>query len=242
MDKILTKDKLSITNREREAFRSIRTNLEFSEAPNQTIVITSSAENDGKTRIGFHLAQLFAHSGKKALFLDADLRKSIILKRLDADTELKGLTHVLSGEVPCLECVYPTDEKGFYIMPCGKLTSKSTELLASEILESVLEELKKEFDYVIIDTPPVGSIIDAAVIARVSDATAMVVSYDTTPYKRVKSDIEQLQKANKNFLGVILNKVEFKKNSYYSHYYGKYYSRYYGQYGKDKSRKGSSHA
>ena len=116
------------------------------------------------------------------------------------------------------------------MIPVGKFPSNPTELFTKERFDKLLEELKKVFDYVIIDTPPLGSVIDAAIIAKKCDASMLVIASDRTSRTFVKSVVAQLRTANPNFLGVVLNKVDVKSRGYYGKRYGGYYGGKYRSY------------
>lgn len=241
MEKIELVEQQPMTNREKEMYRTLRTNVEFTGIENRVIAITSCAPNDGKTTISFNLAAVLAENDKKVLFIDADLRKSVFIQRFQIKQKLNGLSHYLAGKMEASEVIYPTNRKNLYIMPAGMFPRNSTELLSNARMDALIPALKKIFDYVIIDTPPLGSVIDAAVIAKKSDASMLILAANVTPRVFAKRVLEQLKAANPNFLGVVLNKVNreergyyyYKKygyyNRYYSRYYGKYYGKYYGQ-------------
>lgn len=128
------------------------------------------------------------------------------------------------------EALYETNLKNLYVIPSGKFPTNSTELLGNSRFEELIIALKKTFDYVIVDTPPLGSVVDAAVAAKRCDGSVLVISEGKDSRKMAKSVLEQLKAANSNFLGVAMNNVEVRKNSYY-------YKRYYNYYSHDKSMK-----
>lgn len=224
MDKLELINKVSLTNQEKEVFRTLRTNIEFTGVENRIITVTSCTPDDGKTTVSYQLACAFAENGKKTLYVDADLRKSVFIQRFGIKSNPMGLSHYLSGQATIMEVLYKTNIERLYVMPVGAYPSSPTELLAKKRLPQMLEELKKAFDYVIIDTPPLGSVVDAAVIAKQCDASMLVLAADNSSRKFVKNVVARLKAANPNFLGVVLNKVDVK-NSYYGKYYGAYYGR-----------------
>lgn len=237
MEKIELTEQQPMLIREKEMYRTLRTNLEFTGVENQVIAITSCAPSDGKTTVSFNLASVLAENEKKVLYIDADLRKSVFVQRFQIRRKLNGLSHYLAGKLPGNEVMYPTNRKNLYIMPAGTFPSNATELLGNGRMDSLIPALKKVFDYVIIDTPPLGSVIDAAVIAKKSDASILVVAANSTSRVFAKKVMEQLKAANPNFLGVVLNKVQRKGNGYYYKKYGQYYGKYYGQDESEKSQK-----
>lgn len=161
-------------------------------------------------------------SGKKVLFIDADLRKSVLVGRHRVTEELKGLSHYLSGQAEMTEIVCKTQEPNLFVIFAGVVPPNPSELLGQERFETLLKRSKDAYDYIIIDAPPLGSVIDAAVIARVCDASVLVVAANSVSYKFVRTVKDQLEKTGCPILGVVLNKVDMKKNKYYGKYYGNY--------------------
>ena len=137
---------------------------------------------------------------------------------------------MLSGQKSVTEALYETNLKNLYVIPSGKFPTNSTELLGNSRFEELIIALKKTFDYVIVDTPPLGSVVDAAVAAKRCDGSVLVISEGKDSRKMTKSVLEQLKAANPNFLGVAMNNVEVRKNN-------NYYKRYYNYYSHDKSMK-----
>lgn len=228
MEKIELKESVGLTNREKEVYRTLRTNLEFSGVENRVIAISSCTPNDGKSTVAYYLASALAESGKRTLIIDADLRKSVLMLRFQVDGKKKGLSHFLSGKDNLNEVLYMTDKPNLFLLPTGVFPSNPTELLGNGRLEAAMVALKSTFDYIIIDTPPLGNVIDAAVVAKICDATMLVLASGVTSKGHARSVINQLKAANSNFLGVVLNKVDAKTNGYYGKRYGKYYGKYYG--------------
>ncbi len=231
MDKLELLEKVSLKNREKEVYRTLRTNIEFTGIENKVIAVTSCMPDDGKTTVSFQLASTFAENGKKTLYIDADLRKSIFTQRYQIKGNPKGLSHYLSGQTTVTDILYKTNRERLYVIPVGAFPNNPTELFGKERFGQLLEELKKIFDYIIIDTPPLGNVIDAAVIAKRCDASIMVLSADKCSRRFVKNVIAQLKNANPNFLGVVLNKVNMDGRGYYGKGYQGYYGKYYHAYG-----------
>ena len=209
--------------RSNEAYKTLRTNIEFSGADNKVIVLTSCTPDEGKSTVSLGLAMSLAEGGKKVLFIDADLRKSVLAGRHRVTEEVKGLSHFLSGQAEVEETMYKTQEEGLVVMFAGVVPPNPSELLGSDRFRELISRTKKEYDYVIIDAPPLGSVIDAAVIARACDASVLVVAANTVSYKFVRTVKSQMEKTDCPILGVVLNKVNMKQNKYYGKYYGNYY-------------------
>ncbi len=207
----------------REAYRTLRTNIEFTGLDNRVIAVTSSNPEDGKSSTSLNLANAFAQSGKRVLLIDADLRKSLLINS-HSRSAVMGLSHYLSGMATINDIISGTDIENLYVITTGKFPPNPTELLSKEIFKDMLDKLKTKFDYIIIDTPPLGAVIDAAIIAKVSDASLLVVASNTATSKRVKATIKQLTTANPNFLGVVLSKFNVHEARYYG---GEKYYKYY---------------
>ena len=212
--------------RSNEAYKTLRTNIEFSGEDNKAIVLTSSTPDEGKSTVSLGLAVALAEGGKKVLFIDADLRKSVLVGRHRVAQEVKGLSHFLSGQASLNDVICSTQEEGLHIIFAGIVPPNPSELLSQEKFARLIENAKKEYDYIIIDAPPLGSVIDAAVIAKVCDASVLVIAANAISHKFVRTVKEQLEKTGCPILGVVLNKVDMKKNKYYGKDYGKYYGNY----------------
>lgn len=214
--------------RTKEAYKTLRTNLEFAGKNNKVIALTSCTPNEGKTSVSLQLALSLAESGKKVILVDADLRKSVMQGRYRVSNEKYGLSHYLSGQVTLKEACCITNVENFYAIFAGPVPPNPTELLGSDAFREMISQLRDEYDYVIIDTPPLGSVIDGAVVARECDGVVIVIAANTVSYKFAQSVKEQLDKAECRILGCVLNKVDMRTNAYYGKYYGKYYGSYYG--------------
>lgn len=209
--------------RSNEAYKTLRTNLEFSGSDNKAIVLTSSTPNEGKSTVSIGLALALVESGKRVLFVDADLRKSVLVGRHRVTEEVKGLSHYLSGQADLNDVICRTQEAGLFVIFAGVVPPNPSELLGQKRFAHLIENAKANYDYVIIDASPLGSVIDAAVISKVCDASVLVVAAKSVSYKFVRTVKEQLEKTGCPILGVVLNKVDMKQNKYYGKYYGNYY-------------------
>ncbi len=220
-----------------ESYKRIRTNISFSGDDIKTIAITSTVPNEGKTEVSFNICRSFAEDEKKTLFIDADIRKSVLLARYGVDKEAKGLTHYLSGQTKDLnEIICETSIDNLDVIFTGTRSPNPAELLGNEKFAKLIEHARETYDYVIIDCPPLGSVIDAVLVAKVCDGTIIVVETDNVSYKAVQGVKKQLDKSECKVLGAILNKVENSGKGYYGYYkgygYGYGYDKYgYGEYG-----------
>ncbi len=202
-----------------EAIKTLRTNLLFSGADVKAVALTSFFEAEGKSTICFQLAASLAQAGKRVLLLDADLRKSRLINRLQVNTKVEGLSHYLSGMADINELLYETDQPGMDIMFAGACVPNSAELLGSAGFGSLIAKLKTIFDYVIVDSAPLGQVIDCAVIAPVLDGVLMVVDVTNNSYKMERRVKAQLEKSGGKILGVVLNRIDPKEHGYYSNHY-----------------------
>lgn len=215
-----------------ESYKSLRTNLFFCGEDKKIIAVTSCTPNEGKTNVSFYLSVSLAQAGKRVLLINADLRKPVHLEKIQVEGELKGLSHYLSQQASLSSIVYNTNIPKFHMIHSGAVPPNPTELLGSTYFKQLLDSLREVYDYVIIDTPPLGSVIDGAVIAEECDGSILVIESGVISYRFAQEVKEQLEKCDCPILGVVLNKVDMNKNHYYGKYYGKHYGKYYGKYGE----------
>lgn len=211
-----------------EAFRTLRTNIQFTSIDKdiKTISITSTGASEGKSTTSGNLALTVAKNGKKVLLIDADLRRSRVHEIFELPN-FKGLTNVLVGESNADEVINAVKEQeNLYIMTGGVKPPNPSELLASEKMKDLLEQLKTKFDFIIVDTPPVGMVTDGALIASIVDGTIFVCASGETEIKSALYTKNLLQNVNANILGVVLNKVPIHQGGYYKYHYSTYYSTY----------------
>lgn len=197
-----------------EVYKMIRTNLQFCGADKKTIVLTSCRQNEGKTHVALNLAVSLAELGKKVLLVDADLRKSVLVGKVNIREEVKGLSHFLSRQINLEDIVYATDIPYLYIIFAGHFPTNPAELLNSPFLGEMLEKLRECFDYILIDSPPLGVVIDSAVIATKCDGAIMVIAAGENSWKDELELKAQIEKAGCPILGVILNKVHIVHRRY----------------------------
>lgn len=224
-----------------EAYKGLRTNIEFCGDEIHSIVVTSSVPNEGKSSVSFNLAVSMAESGKKVLLLDCDLRKSVLIGRFQIHEELIGMTHYLTGKSSVEQVICTTDIPNLHIIFAGPVPPNPAELLGNNYFKALIKQLPNFYDYIIIDSPPLGSVIDSAIISKNCDGAIIVVSANEVSHKHVQKIKYQLDKSSCKILGAVLNKVDYRENSFYSkynkRYYGKYNSEYYSDYIGNKEEK-----
>lgn len=202
-----------------EAYKALRTNLQFCGKEVKTICVTSCSPNEGKTVISFRLAATIAETGRKVLFIDADLRKSVILGRLGVDKEVYGLSQYLSGMNNVDDIINKTNLEHVDIIHTGPLPPNPSELLGSEDFYELIRTQKEIYDYIIVDTPPLGIVIDSANVAKCCDGTIMIVESKHISYKLAQRVLKQLEQGKCRVLGAVLNKVNMNVKGYYTGYY-----------------------
>lgn len=205
-----------------ESMRMLRTNIQFSGGDLRVILFTSSIQDEGKSEISFKLAMSFAKLDKKVLYVDADMRKSVFTTRYQIKDNVQGLSQYLSGQ-NTEDIVYKTNIKNVDVIFAGPYTPNPAELLYENKLDEFIKKQRLQYDYIIIDAPPLANIVDAAVIGRCVDGAVIVVKSATVSRKMVKRVKDQLEKVNCKIIGAVLNGVEMKKDSYHYKYYGDYY-------------------
>ena len=217
-----------------ETFRNIRTNLQFMlDNDKKVILVTSTISGEGKSFISGNLAISLSLLGKKVVIVGLDIRKPGLNKVFNISKKEQGITQYLANpEKNLMDLVQPSDvSKNLYILPGGTVPPNPTELLARDGLDKAIETLKKNFDYVILDTAPVGMVTDTLLIGRVADLSVYVCRADYT-HKNEYTLINELAENNKlPNLCTVINGLDLKKKKYGYYYgYGKY-GKYYG-YGK----------
>lgn len=206
-----------------EAYRTIRTNIQFSKIDKEikTILVTSSKQNEGKTTITSNLAVSFSLlEDKKVLLIDSDLRNPSVHRMFNISNSY-GVSDILTNQKTLKECVQVTEINNLQVLTTGKMPPNPSEMLESEKIKSFMEVLKDYYDYIFIDSPPIGIITDAGALANYCDGTIMVVGAGETEIEAAKITKERLENVKANIIGVILNKYteESKGYGYYNSYY-----------------------
>ena len=218
-----------------EAVNTLCTNLSFAGENVKKIMITSCHASEGKSFLSMNVMRTMAKLGKTVVLVDADLRCSVIGSKYALKFEQEqapGLAHYLAGMVSENDIVYSTNLSGAYMVPVGREVSNSLPLLVSPRFDELLTSLAQKADYVIVDAPPLGAIIDAAEIAKSCDGTLIVVNYDSVRRQELINVKEQLEQTECPILGTVLNMVKFDNYLSKKYYYKSYYSYGYGGYDK----------
>lgn len=224
--------KLNLTDRRNpdyfysESIKTLRTNIQLSGQSIKTILVTSCYPNEGKSDIALSLAQELGSIGKKVLLLDADIRKTAYVGRLEVQEEVKGLSQLLSGQAGLQDIIYNTNFPNMDIIFGGPSAPNPSGLLSENIFKILIKELKDYYNYILIDTPPIGTVIDAAVIGRCCDGAVFLIQPGNVRYRDAQKAFAQLEKSGCRILGAVLNKIDTSGNKYYSSYY-KHYGEYY---------------
>lgn len=203
-----------------EAYKVLRTNLQFCGQDVRVIAITSCRENEGKSTIALSVAKSFADLDKRVLLIDSDMRKSVMAGRNTNVSNPCGLSEVLSGMSPISECLYPVENSRLNILFAGQYPPNPVELLSGKYFAALISECRKVYDYIIIDTPPLGQVIDAAVIADKCDGAVLVIGRERVHYREAQDVVEQIKKSGCKMLGVVRNSGKTGDKKYF---YRKYY-------------------
>ncbi len=208
-----------------ESFRTLRTSILLSTAPRppQSILVTSSQPQEGKTSTSLNLAQSLAQRGGKVLIIDSDLRKPGIARVLGLQAA-KGLSGVLTGAYSLDEAlIYVEPPVNLWVLTSGPSPPNPAELLSSPAMEDLLKDLKSRFDYLVLDSPPLLAVTDATVLSAVVDGVVLVVESGATPRNGLVRSFRMLQDAGGRVLGTVINKMDLRHDGYYGYSYRGYY-------------------
>ena len=207
-----------------EAYRVIRTGVQFAQAGKElkSIAITSCTPNEGKSMTVGNLAVVLTQAGKSVLLMDCDMRNPTVHKNFNLSNKV-GLSSCISMGTPLSEAVQETKIENLYALTGGVIPPNPSELLGSERMQNILQRAKEEYDYVLIDTPPVLPVTDALVLSCMVDGLIMVIDSGEIKVEMAREVKNQLVHAGANILGVVLNKVRSEHHGYgygYYYYYG----------------------
>ena len=215
-----------------ESFRALRTNLQFmnaSDEEKQVILITSTSPSEGKSWIAANVAITFAQAGKKTCLIDLDLRKSKIFTMFNVPPT-PGVSNYLTGvnvakdERDIVRFMYGTQVPNLHVIPAGNIPPNPSELLVSEKMKKMIDELKEIVDIIILDGTPCNLVTDSVIVSRIADQTILVSEYNATKTEDLRETKKAIENAGGRVTGVILNKMPVSKKAYYNKYY-------YGNYG-----------
>ena len=219
-----------------EAVNMLCTNLSFSGENVKKVMLTSCHASEGKSYLSMNIMRTYARLGKSVVLVDADLRRSMIVQKygiqFESEEQAVGLSHLLAGMADEANVIYETNIPGAYMVPVGRKVSNSLPLLNSVRFHILLDDLASQFDYVIIDAPPIGLVIDAAQIAKYCDGTVFVVGYNTVRRQELLDAKEQIDATGCPILGTVMNMTEYDNYLSKKYSYKSYYS-HYGYYQKE---------
>lgn len=204
-----------------EAFRSLRTNIQFSnvDKPMKSLLVTSSVPGEGKSTVAYNLAVSIAQTEKKVLLIDTDFRKPSIYSYIEPKNFM-GITNIIVQDMDYRDVLHVEDSiNNLEIMISGPIPPNPSEILGSAKMRELIKELDQEYDMIILDSPPVGLVTDAAVLSTIVDGVILVCAAGRTKKEDINKSIDSLKKVNANLIGVVINKVKCKENSSYNAYY-----------------------
>lgn len=204
------------------AAKTLLANIRFAsvDRPVKSIVLTSSVPNEGKSTVAYNLAQAIASSGKRTLIVECDMRRRSLADMVGARAR-HGIYAVLSGQVELDQALVATSHRNLFFLDSEPHIPNPADILSSQRFRKLVAQMESDFDYVVIDTPPVGTFVDAAIIATLADATALVVRERFVKRAELQNAYDQLKKADANVIGVIMNMCEAESSEYYYAYYNK---------------------
>ena len=230
---VLIRNSLSLGYAGDEAINAICSAITFAGKNMKRIAITSYGVDDGKTFVAMHIARGMADRGERVLVIDGDLRKASITAQYGIRHASIGLAHLLSGQCELQDAIYTTNIPNLSLLPAGESIKTPLPLLTSPDFDQLMDYAARTYDHVIVDTPPVGVVIDAAEVAKRCDGSLLVLDYN----KQTKGALRDMQKALEQtrtpIIGCVLNKVVPRRLSPRQYYYR--YSDHYGYYASDKT-------
>lgn len=203
-----------------EAIRSVRTNIQFADIDhkNKIIAMTSSKPSEGKTTVVYKLAQSFAENGERVVLLDFDLRAPKVGVVAGIDNNV-GLTNVITGKLELDRALYrDKSQENLFILLSGPTPPNPAEILASNHIKDLVNELSQSFDYVFIDTPPVGLFTDASIVSTFCDGMIFAIKSNDTKKEEISRALDNLKKVNAKVIGAVLTFADVKEFNYKGYY------------------------
>ncbi|HHG8114990.1 TPA: capsular polysaccharide biosynthesis protein Cps4D [Streptococcus pneumoniae] len=210
----IAQKKLEFIKKAEEYYNALCTNIQLSGDKLKVISVTSVNPGEGKTTTSVNIARSFARAGYKTLLIDGDTRNSVISGVFKSREKITGLTEFLSGTADLSHGLCDTNIENLFVIQSGSVSPNPTALLQSKNFNDMIETLRKYFDYIIVDTPPIGIVIDAAIITQKCDASILVTATGEANKRDVQKVKQQLEQTGKLFLGVVLNKLDISVDKY----------------------------
>ena len=201
----------------REAYKALRTNLMFCGSDKKVIAITSCTQNEGKSTISMGVAMSLAEVGKKVLLIDADLRRPAVA-RLLVEKASPGLSEILMGDVRAEEALRKEAYPNLDIIFSGEIPPNPSELLSSERMQNLIEFYAEQYDYILVDTPPVNVVTDACIVANLLDGVLLLAWQKRSKKDAIRQAVNNLKLTGANVLGYILNGVVYDDEKHYGSY------------------------
>ncbi|HEU4293807.1 TPA: polysaccharide biosynthesis tyrosine autokinase CpsD [Streptococcus pneumoniae] len=221
----IAQKKLEFVKKAEEYYNALCTNIQLSGDKLKVISVTSVNPGEGKTTTSVNIARSFARAGYKTLLIDGDIRNSVMSGFFKSREKITGLTEFLSGTADLSHGLCDTNIENLFVVQSGTVSPNPTALLQSKNFNDMIETLRKYFDYIIVDTAPIGIVIDAVIITQKCDASILVTATGEVNKRDVQKAKQQLEQTGKLFLGVVFNKLDISADKY--GVYG-----FYGNYGK----------
>ncbi|HEV8200064.1 MAG TPA: polysaccharide biosynthesis tyrosine autokinase [Candidatus Polarisedimenticolia bacterium] len=234
---IVPRDTEATRNAVREAYQTLRTSLLFSRKARTTnaVLVTSAGPQEGKSQTTVQLARTLASAGERVVIVDCDLRRPTIHQRLDVAREHGVTNYILSPDDDLNAYLKPTSTPNLSAITCGPIPPNPAEVFGHDRFTGLLQELKRRFDWVLIDSPPVVSLADASILASMCDLVMFVIKHNGNDKELIRRSIVTLRKVSPNVVGAVLNNVDLDRSHYRDYYYLGYY--YYGEAGARTGRR-----
>ena len=216
MSKKLSYDRVFMQN----AMKTLATNIHFASVDNpvKVLAITSSVPNEGKSTISIELSRALASGGKRVLLIDGDMRRRSLAGMLEAHSS-HGIYAVLSGEVDHADAVMETGQENMFFLDCEPGIPNPVDIISSRRFRALIDDLRRSFDYVIFDTPPLSTFVDASIFASLSDGTILVIRQNYVKRDDLAAAYQQLEKAKANVIGAAMSFCDVNRTDYYYRYY-----------------------
>ena len=212
-----------------EELKLLRTNILFCGTDKRIILVTSAFSGEGKSTVVLNLCRSLAELGKSVILIDADMRKSVLKTKVSKEVPALGLSHFLSGQCKFADIPCSTNINNLSVIFSGIVPPNPSELLSTNNMKKLVAYCGDHYDYVIVDCPPIGLVVDAAVVAPFCDGSLILIEAGEVKYRIAQEVVAKMRATECPILGVVLNKVDYRGgNGYgYGSYYGKKYKNYY---------------